>query len=136
MTHALPVPLPSALVDHHAVDLERKNAGALGMNVNDVATAPSGAIYALYSVSPYTYGVADDEADPAKANFGYSLLSRHAPDGTLLATASPGRTASCARARPSVAPRQGWAGTCGGPRGYASCPTGHARPPDRETRPI
>lgn len=91
MTHAIPEPLPSALLDHHAVDVERKNAGGLGMNVNDVATAPSGEIYALYNVSRYTYGVAWDEADPAKANFGYALLTRHAPDCTLLATAVSGQ---------------------------------------------
>ncbi|MGK5693484.1 hypothetical protein ACSNOJ_11410 [Streptomyces sp. URMC 128] len=92
MTHAIPVPLPSALVDHHAVDLERKYTDGWGVKVDDVATAPTGEIYALYSVHRHTYGVADDEASPAKAHFGYSLLTRYAPDGTLLATAVSGQS--------------------------------------------
>lgn len=92
MTHAIPVPLPSALVDHHAVDLERKYTDGWGVKVDDVATAPSGEIYALYSVHRHTYGVADDEADPAKVDFGYSLLTRYAPDGALLATAVSGQS--------------------------------------------
>ncbi|MGW1169107.1 hypothetical protein [Streptomyces sp. NPDC002550] len=91
MTHAIPVTLPSALVDHHAVDLERKYSSGWGLRVDDVATAPSGEIYALSSVHRYTYGVADDEADPAKAHFGYSLVTRYAPDGTVLATAVSGQ---------------------------------------------
>ncbi|CAL9645380.1 hypothetical protein [Streptomyces sp. enrichment culture] len=91
MTHAIPVPLPSALVEHHAIDLERKYTDGWGVKVDDVATAPTGEIYALYSVHRHTYGVARDEADPAKANFGYSLLTRYAPDGTVLATALSGQ---------------------------------------------
>lgn len=91
MTHAIPVPLPSALIDHHAVDLGRKPTSGWGMNVNDVATAPSGEIYALSNVYRHTYGTAEDEADPAKADFGYSLVNKYAPDGTLLATAVSGQ---------------------------------------------
>jgi hypothetical protein len=86
------VPLPSALVDHHAVDLERKYTDGWGVKVDDVATAPTGEICALCSVHRHTYGVADDEADPAKAHFGYSLLTRYAPDGTPLATAVSGQS--------------------------------------------
>lgn len=92
MTHAIPVPLPSALVDHHAVDLERRYTDGWGLKVNDVATAPSGEIYALYGVHRHTSGVADDEAAPAKAHFSYSVLARYAPDGTLLATAISGQS--------------------------------------------
>ncbi len=91
MTHAIPVPLPSALVDHHAIDLERKYDG-WGVRVDDVTTAPTGEIYALYGVHRHTYGVTDDESDPARVNFGYSLLTRYAPDGTLLATAVSGQS--------------------------------------------
>ncbi|MGN9846785.1 hypothetical protein ACTMTI_52670 [Nonomuraea sp. H19] len=92
MTHAIPVPLPSPLVDHHAIDLERKYTDGWGVKVDDVATASSGEIYALYSVHRHTCGVADEEADPAKADFGYSLVTRYAPDGTLLATAVSGQS--------------------------------------------
>ncbi|MFF0887119.1 hypothetical protein [Streptomyces sp. NPDC003456] len=92
MIHAIPVPLPSALVEHHAIDLERKYTDGWGVRVDDVATAPTGGLYALYGVSRYTYGVADDEADPAKANFGYALLTRYASDGTVLATAVSGQS--------------------------------------------
>ncbi|MFD6658327.1 hypothetical protein ACFWEB_24690 [Streptomyces parvus] len=91
MTHAIPVSLPSALVEHHAVDLERKYTAGWGMKVDDVATAPSGEIKVLHRVHRSTYGVPDDEADPAKADFGYTLLTRYAPDGTVLATAVSGQ---------------------------------------------
>jgi hypothetical protein len=87
MNHAIPVPLPSALIDHHAVDLEREYTNGWGVEVHDVATTPSGEFYALYGVHRHTYGVARDEADPAKANFRYSLVTRYASDGGLLATA-------------------------------------------------
>lgn len=33
MAHAIPVPRPSALVDHHAVDLERKYTDGWGVRV-------------------------------------------------------------------------------------------------------
>ncbi|MFC7844282.1 hypothetical protein [Streptomyces sp. NPDC057382] len=92
MIQAIPVPLPSALVEHHAIDLQRKYTDGWGVRVDDVATAPTGEFYALYGVSRYTYGVADDEADPAKANFGYALLTRYASDGTVLATAVSGQS--------------------------------------------
>ncbi|MDI3405565.1 hypothetical protein [Streptomyces cavernicola] len=92
MTYAIPVPLPSALVEHHAIDLDRKYTQGWGMHVNDVATAPSGELYVLSRVHRHTYGVADDEADPAKADFSYVLVSRHAPDGTPLAVGVSGQT--------------------------------------------
>ncbi|MCN9242368.1 hypothetical protein NGF19_16475 [Streptomyces sp. RY43-2] len=92
MIHAMPVPLPSALVEHHAIDLERNYSDGWGLTVDDVATAPSGEIYALYHVYRYTYGVTDDEVDPAKAHFGYSLVTRYASDGTPLATAVSARS--------------------------------------------
>ncbi|MFG2651189.1 hypothetical protein [Streptomyces sp. NPDC048436] len=92
MTHAIPVPLPSALIEHHAVDLEVKSSNGLGLTVKDVAATPCGEIYTLYSTSRFTYGVADDEADPAKGNFGYALVTRYAPDGTPLATAVSGQS--------------------------------------------
>ncbi|RPF30407.1 hypothetical protein [Streptomyces sp. TLI_185] len=92
MTHAIPVPLPSALVDHHAVDLERSYTDGWGMTVADVATAPSGEMYALYRVHRRTYGVSDDEVDPGKADFGYALVTRYAPDGRLVATAVSGQS--------------------------------------------
>ncbi|MEV5986190.1 hypothetical protein AB0L85_14345 [Streptomyces sp. NPDC052051] len=88
----MPIPLPSALVDHHAIDLERKYSDGWGLTVNDVATAPSGEFYALYNVYRHTDGATDDEVDPAKAPFGYSLVTRYAPDGTLLATAVSGQS--------------------------------------------
>jgi len=46
MTHAIPVPLPSALVDHHELDLERTYTDGWGVKVNDVTTAPTGEMYA------------------------------------------------------------------------------------------
>ncbi|MDQ8706144.1 hypothetical protein RCO28_27280 [Streptomyces sp. LHD-70] len=92
MTYAIPVPLPSALVEHHAIDLDRKYTEGWGMEVKDAATAPSGDLYILYRVHRHTYGVADDEADPAKADFSYVLVSRYAPDGTLLATGVSGQS--------------------------------------------
>ncbi|MFD7709766.1 hypothetical protein [Streptomyces sp. NPDC059786] len=91
MTHAIPVTLPSALVDHHALDVERKYSDGWGVSVDDVAITPSGELYALFRVHRHTYGVADDEADPAKAHFSYALLTRYAPDGTPLATAVSGQ---------------------------------------------
>ncbi|MGP3777177.1 hypothetical protein ACTWJ8_40715 (plasmid) [Streptomyces sp. SDT5-1] len=92
MTHAIPVPLPSALVDHHAIDLERKYSDGWGMKVDDVATTPSGEMYTVSKIHRHTYGVDDDEADPARAHFGYSLISKIAPDGTPLATAVSGQS--------------------------------------------
>ncbi|MEY7978195.1 hypothetical protein AB8O53_17975, partial [Streptomyces pilosus] len=56
--------------------LTRNTPAGGGGGVDDVTTTPTGEIYALYSVHRHTYGVADDEADPAKAHFGYSLLTR------------------------------------------------------------
>ncbi|MFI6858131.1 hypothetical protein [Streptomyces sp. NPDC050416] len=91
MTHAIPVPLPSALVEHHAVDLGRKYTDGWGVS-DDVATTPSGESYALYSVHRHTYGVADDEAAPATAHFGYSLMAKYTPDGALPATAVSGQS--------------------------------------------
>lgn len=84
MTHTAPVPLPSALLDHHAVDLE---ADSWGVTMRDVAVAASGEMYVLHSVHRHTYGVARDEADPAKGDFGYALISRYGGDGTVLGTA-------------------------------------------------
>ncbi|KUM94291.1 hypothetical protein AQI95_43595 [Streptomyces yokosukanensis] len=91
MTHAIPVLLPSALVNHHAIDLERRYTDGWGLKVDDVATTPSGEIYALSHIHRHTYGVANEEAAAAKAHFGYSLVNRYAPDGTLLATAVSGQ---------------------------------------------
>ncbi|WP_331726312.1 hypothetical protein [Streptomyces sp. NBC_00470] len=92
MNHAIPVPLPSALVEHHAIDLERKYTDGWGVRVDDVAVAPSGDLYALHHVHRHTYGVDEEEADPAKADFGYSLITRMAPDGTPLDTAVSGQS--------------------------------------------
>lgn len=91
MNTAIPVSLPSAFVDHHAVDLERKYSDGWGLLVRDVATAPSGEIYVLSHIHRYMYGVPDEEPDPAKSHFGYTLVNRYAPDGTLLATAVSGQ---------------------------------------------
>jgi hypothetical protein len=35
MIHAIPVSLPSALVDHHAIDLERKYTDGWGVTLNE-----------------------------------------------------------------------------------------------------
>ncbi|MER5302878.1 hypothetical protein ABT039_25935 [Streptomyces lasiicapitis] len=92
MTYAIPVPLPSALVDHHAVDLERNYSDGWGVRVDDVATAPSGEMYVLHGVYR-AHRVDDNGADAAKTvNFGYSLLTRYAPDGAVLATAVSGQS--------------------------------------------
>jgi len=136
MTHAMPLPLPAALVDHHAIDLERLYSSGWGLKAVDVATTPSGEIYALYSVHRYTYGVADEETEPAKAHFGYRLLARFAPDGVPLALAVTGesdyyshKASFCgAHHRPGQP-------TCTEPKGCASCPTDLWQPQRPPTAP-
>ncbi|MFG2709041.1 hypothetical protein ACGFX2_00590 [Streptomyces goshikiensis] len=87
MVQTLPLSLPAALVDTHAIDLTGTYATGWWMAADDVVTAPSGDTYALYGAYRHTYGVEDDEPDPARQNFSYRILTRFAPDGTPLATA-------------------------------------------------
>ncbi|MEV3858116.1 hypothetical protein AB0J38_27770 [Streptomyces sp. NPDC050095] len=91
MTYAMPVPLPSALVEHHAIDLERKYTDGWGMTVKDVASAPSGETYVLSGIYR-SFGRDKSESDAGKVSFGYTLLSRYSPDGTVLATAISGQS--------------------------------------------
>lgn len=87
MIKTLPVALPGALVDHHRIDLSALYSQGWGVAADDVAAGPAGETYALYRVHRYTYGVADGDRDPAKANFGYRVLVRYAADGEVLASA-------------------------------------------------
>ncbi|MFI6938541.1 hypothetical protein ACIBI4_04665 [Streptomyces sp. NPDC050418] len=95
MSHTIPVRLPSALIEHHAIDLERRYTDGWGMRVDDVATAPSGDLYVLAYVYRSTGSWGDDAADidpdATKANFGYTVLTKYAPDGTVSATAVSGQ---------------------------------------------
>ncbi len=87
MIQILPLALPGELVDHHRIDLTALYSKGWGVQAHDIAGAPSGEVYALYGVYRHTYGVSDDEPDPAKANFGYRIITRYSADGDLLASA-------------------------------------------------
>lgn len=86
MSHTLPVPIPSWLVDRYQLDLSALYSSGWGMEHHAAALAPNGDLYALYLVWRYHHE-AKDSAAPAEQNFGYRLITRYAPDGTPLATA-------------------------------------------------
>ncbi|NEC69092.1 hypothetical protein [Streptomyces sp. SID9727] len=87
MIQTLPLALPGTLVDHHRLDLTALYSTGWGLSLFDLAGAPNGEVYALYGVSRYTYGVADEEQDPGTANFGYRIIARYSQEGELLAGA-------------------------------------------------
>ncbi|MER7466429.1 hypothetical protein [Streptomyces sp. NPDC097981] len=87
MTQILPLALPGTLVDHHRIDLTALYSTGWGIHTYDVAGTPNGEVYALYGVYRHTYGVADDEQDPAKAGFGYRIITRYSANGEVLASA-------------------------------------------------
>ncbi|MGW7368777.1 hypothetical protein ACWGI8_36440 [Streptomyces sp. NPDC054841] len=87
MIQTLPLALPGTLVDLHRIDLTALYSKGWGVQAYDVAAAPNGDVYALYGVHRYTYGVADDEQDPATINFGFRIITRYSADGELLASA-------------------------------------------------
>ncbi|MET7330757.1 hypothetical protein [Nonomuraea sp. NPDC005650] len=87
MNQTLPLALPTTLVNLHRIDLTAPYSRGWGVCAYDVATAPNGEVYALYGVSRYTSGVADDEQDPAIANFGYRIITRYSTAGDALASA-------------------------------------------------
>ena len=83
----LPLALPGTLVDLHRIDLTALYSKGWGVQAYDVASAPNGELYALYGVHRFTYGVVDDEQDPAIADFGYRIITRYAAGGEVLASA-------------------------------------------------
>ncbi|MCX5192407.1 hypothetical protein OOK31_00640 [Streptomyces sp. NBC_00249] len=87
MIQILPLALPGTLVDHHRIDMTVLYSKGWGVHAVDVAGAPSGEVYALYSVYRHTYGIADDEQDPGTANFGYRIITRYSASGEVLASA-------------------------------------------------
>ncbi|MDK1476089.1 hypothetical protein QNO07_22150 [Streptomyces sp. 549] len=87
MIQTLPLALPASLVDLHRIDLSALYSTGWGVEASDVVGAPNGEVYALYLVYRHTHGVARDEPDPAKANFGYRLIARYSAGGELLASA-------------------------------------------------
>ncbi|MEO3764171.1 hypothetical protein [Streptomyces sp. B5E4] len=87
MIQTLPLALPGALVDYHGLDLTAPYSKGWGVHFFDVVGAPSGEVYALYGLYRHTYGVADDEQEPERANFGYRVITRYAADGEILGVA-------------------------------------------------
>ncbi|OLT36309.1 hypothetical protein BJF79_06790 [Actinomadura sp. CNU-125] len=87
MPHTFPLVLPDHLVDDHRIDLSAPYSNGWEVAAQDVAAAPCGDFYALYLVYRYTWNVAEDEPDPAIANFRYRIITRYSPDGDPLATA-------------------------------------------------
>ncbi|MFI8497444.1 hypothetical protein ACIGFK_02805 [Streptomyces sp. NPDC085524] len=87
MIQTLPLALPGTLVDHHRIDMTALYSKGWGVHLFDVAGSPSGEVYALYGVYRHTYGVADEEQDPQKANFGYRVINRYSAGGEVLASA-------------------------------------------------
>ncbi len=87
MIQTFPLALPGPLVDTHRIDLTALYSKGWGVQAYDVAAAPNGDVYALYGVYRHTYGVGDDEQDPAIANFGYRIITRYSADGEVLASA-------------------------------------------------
>ncbi|MFE9169428.1 hypothetical protein ACFYNZ_07855 [Streptomyces kebangsaanensis] len=87
MIQTLPLALPGALVDTHRIDLTMLYSKGWGVGTDDVVVAPNGDVYALYHAHRYTWNVAEDEQDPALANFGYRIITRYSADGEVLASA-------------------------------------------------
>ncbi|NWF27427.1 hypothetical protein HW130_14320 [Streptomyces sp. PKU-EA00015] len=87
MIQTLPLTLPGTLVDFHCIDLTALYSKGWGLGVDDVAAGPTGEMYALSRVHRYTYGVADDEQDPARVNFGYRIITRYSAGGEVLGSA-------------------------------------------------
>ncbi|MFD7439113.1 hypothetical protein [Streptomyces sp. NPDC059861] len=86
MIQTLPLALPGMLVDTHRIDLTMHSQG-WSMDAQDVVAAPGGDVYALYHVNRYVWDTADDEADPAVADFAYWVINRYSPDGEAVASA-------------------------------------------------
>lgn len=87
MIQTFPLALPGALVDTHRMDLAMLYSKGWGVGTDDVAVAPNGDVYALYHVHRHTWNVAEDEQDPALANFGCRIITRYSADGEVLASA-------------------------------------------------
>ncbi|MFE9248402.1 hypothetical protein [Streptomyces sp. NPDC007088] len=83
----LPLALPRTLVDTHRIDLTAPYSTGWSVKAQDVVAAPGGDVYALYGVHRHTHGVAEDEPDPAKADFGYRIITWYSADGEVLAGA-------------------------------------------------
>lgn len=83
MTMTLPLTLPASLMDTHHVD---PAADGWGFMTHHVVATPAGDTYALSGAGRYRWE-ADGSTDPAEQNFGYQMITRHAPDGTPAATA-------------------------------------------------
>lgn len=87
MVQTFPLTLPGTLVDTHRIDLTRLYSQGWGVEADDVVAAPNGDVYALYRVHRHTWEVSEDEQDPARANFGYRIITRYSADGEVLASA-------------------------------------------------
>lgn len=87
MIQTFPLALPGTLVDRHRIDMTALHSTGWGVHLCDVAGSPSGEVYVLYVLYRHTYGVAEEEQDPQKANFGYRIINRYSVEGEVLASA-------------------------------------------------
>ncbi|MFF2024956.1 hypothetical protein ACFVW2_24510 [Streptomyces sp. NPDC058171] len=86
MVQTLPLPLPATLVDEHRIDLAAPYTSGWGVEAEDVRTAPTGEFYALYTLWRAGPGFREVAASPAEERLAYRILTRYAPDGTVLNT--------------------------------------------------
>src|SRR4051794_38745422 len=79
----LPLTLPASLMDTYRVD---PTVGGWGLLTRHAVATPGGDPHALSAAGRSRWD-AEGSTDPAEQNFGYEMITRHAPDGTPVATA-------------------------------------------------
>ncbi|MGI5216986.1 hypothetical protein [Nocardia sp. CA-290969] len=86
MRSVLPLPIPRSLVELHRFDLSAPYTPASNFITWDVVSSPSGDTYALSRLRRYVQN-AGSESDPPTSSFGYVILTRYSPEGTVAAIA-------------------------------------------------